>query len=228
MHQANNLISSTLLNYFKSPALPTQKVKTMNTLRSTFATAVMACALALPALNVSASSVAQKSINDLATTSDMIFEGQVVGIRSEAVGKKVYTYISFEVNDVVRGKYAQDTVELRYLGGTANGVTMKVGDMKLPSYGERGIYFVEKLGGNTVHPLRGWGQGHFIVKQGSDGDKIYNSLGKAITEIDTGKQANISSAVKINNHTAAGVEFDTGAKQIMGLGSFKDAIRGLK
>lgn len=200
----------------------------MNTLRSKFATAVLACAMALPAMNVSASSVAQKSIGDLATSSNLVFEGQVVGIRSEAIGKKVYTYVTFDVSDVVRGKYIEEQVELRYLGGTANGVTMKVGDMSLPSYGERGIYFVESLKGKTVHPLRGWGQGHFIIKQGSDGDRVYNSLGQAITEIKTGKTAQISSELKINNHTAAGIELDSGAKQVMDPVSFKDAIRGLK
>ncbi len=200
----------------------------MNTLRSTIATAVIAAAVALPAAELSASSVAQKPISALALSSDLVFEGQVVGIRSEVQGKKVYTFVTFEVSDVVRGKYNQDTVELKYLGGTANGVTMSVGDMTLPNYGERGVYFVEALEGNTVHPLRGWGQGHFIVKQGSGGEKMYNSLGKAITDIDTGKTAQISSELKINNHTAAGIQTDAGAKQALDLGSFKDAIRGLK
>ncbi len=200
----------------------------MNTLRSTFATAVLACAMILPATNASASSVAQIPISKLATTSDLIFEGQVVGIRSETIGKKVFTYVTFEVADVVRGKHTQSTVELRYLGGTSNGVTMRVGDLKLPSFGERGVYFVEKMDGNTVHPLRGWGQGHFIVKPGSAGDSMYNSLGQAITSISTSKTATTSSQLKINNHTAEGVSTDTGAKQVMDLGSFKDAIRGLK
>lgn len=200
----------------------------MNTIRSTIATTILAAALVLPATSAFASSVAQKNVGDLATTSELVFEGQVIGIRSESLGKKIYTYVTFDVSDVVRGKYAQETVELRYLGGTADGVTMSVGDMTLPRYGERGVYFVEKLGGNTVHPLRGWGQGHFIVKQGSGGDKVYNSLGQAITEVDTGKTAQLSSELKINNHTAAGVQTDAGAKQALGLKSFKDAIRGLK
>lgn len=200
----------------------------MNTIRSTIATTILAAALVLPATSAFASSVAQKNVGDLATTSELVFEGQVIGIRSESHGKKVYTYVTFDVSDILRGKHTQETVELRYLGGTANGVTMSVGDMTLPSYGERGVYFVEKLNGNTVHPLRGWGQGHFIVKQGSGGDKVYNSLGQAITGVDTGKTAQLSSELKINNHTAAGVQTDTGAKQALDLKSFKDAIRGLK
>lgn len=200
----------------------------MNTLCKTIAAAVLASSIAMTATQSVASSVLQQSVDVLAKSSDLVFEGRVVGIRSEEENKKIYTYVTFEINDVVRGKYAQDTVELRYLGGTSNGITMSVGDMTIPSYGEHGVYFVEKLGGNTVHPLRGWGQGHFLVKQGSNGASMYNSQGLAITALKSGKTASQSSALQINNHTAAGVSLDSGTKKIMDLGTFKDSIRGLE
>ncbi|MCV6615679.1 MAG: hypothetical protein OIF35_11940 [Cellvibrionaceae bacterium] len=200
----------------------------MNIFCKAIATTLLASSIVMPLASTQASTVIQQPIETLAKTSDLVFEGKVVGIRSEAVGKKIYTYVSFEVNDIVRGEYQQEIIELRYLGGTANGVTMTVGDMRIPSYGEHGVYFVEQLDGKTVHPLRGWGQGHFIVKQGSGGQRMFNSQGRAITEITPTKQSSAKARALSNSHTAAGVAMDTGAKQVMDLDTFKDSIRELK
>ena len=36
-------------------------------------------------------------------------------------------------------------------------------DMRMPEIGESGIYFIETLGQQQVHPLIGWQQGHYRV-----------------------------------------------------------------
>jgi hypothetical protein len=35
--------------------------------------------------------------------------------------------------------------------------------MQMPETGERGIYFVENLNAQQIHPLCGWQQGHCLV-----------------------------------------------------------------
>lgn len=199
----------------------------MKLIKTTVAALIIVATSAFTIQSATASSVLQQPIDVLAKTSELVFEGTVVGIRSEAINKRIYTFVTFDVSDIVKGQYDQTSIELRYLGGTANGTTMSVGDMTIPSYGEHGVYFVEDLNGNNVHPLRGWGQGHFLVKQNGGNQSIFNSQGKAVTAISTGKTANITSAAKINNNTAAGVQISDNSKQVMNLNSFKDSIRGL-
>lgn len=199
----------------------------MKLIKTTVAALIIVATSAFTIQSATASSVLQQPIDVLAKTSELVFEGTVVGIRSEAINKRIYTFVTFDVSDIVKGQYDQTSIELRYLGGTANGTTMSVGDMTIPGYGEHGVYFVEDLNGNNVHPLRGWGQGHFLVKQNGGNQSIFNSQGKAVTAISTGKTANITSAAKINNNTAAGVQISDNSKQVMNLNSFKDSIRGL-
>ena len=38
-----------------------------------------------------------------------------------------------------------------------------VADMQMPEIGELGIYFVETLSEQQIHPLFGWQQGHYLI-----------------------------------------------------------------
>src|SRR5262249_21258907 len=123
---------------------------------------VLATLAAVPAF---ASSVLQVSFEDLVRTSELVFEGRVINKRAE-VDKRgsIKTYVTFEILDVVKGTHSGRTLELPYLGGTANGLTMEVSDMQQPDVGEHGVYFVESTSNPPVHPLVGWDQGHFLLR----------------------------------------------------------------
>ncbi|PYS55739.1 MAG: hypothetical protein DMG13_02720 [Acidobacteria bacterium] len=111
-----------------------------------------------------ASSVQQLSVTELINGSDLIFEGHVVELRTVGDGtSQIFTRVTFEVQDLIKGQSPGSRIELDFLGGTIGGLTLTISDMRLPKLGETGIYFVESPKRRQVHPLYGWDQGHFLV-----------------------------------------------------------------
>ena len=109
------------------------------------------------------SSVLQVTFQQLATSSELIFEGQV--IRSESRWNSdqswIHTYVTFRVNDGIKGS-AGTHVVLRFLGGEVDEIGLEVSGSTLPEVGERGIYFVERQNRSQVNPFYGLDQGHFF------------------------------------------------------------------
>ncbi|HYR86715.1 MAG TPA: hypothetical protein VE422_21695 [Terriglobia bacterium] len=111
-----------------------------------------------------ASTVVQVTFDQLVTSSECIFEGRVIDERAEFDSNgRIHTYVTFAVEDVLKGTFGGRTLILRYLGGTVGDTTLRISDLSLPETGEKGIYFVESLTRLQVHPLYGWDQGHFLV-----------------------------------------------------------------
>jgi len=118
-----------------------------------------------------ASSVLEVSLNEMLQQSQLVFEGTVTAIEArENSQKRIHTYVTFEIKDIINGKYESDFITLSFLGGTVGDVTRAVSDMQFPEKGEQGIYFVESLERTQVNPLYGWSQGHFIVEHHVDGN----------------------------------------------------------
>ena len=118
-----------------------------------------------------ASSVLEVSLNEMLQQSQLVFEGTVTAIEArENSQKRIHTYVTFEIKDIIKGKYESDFITLSFLGGTVGDVTRAVSDMQFPEKGEQGIYFVESLERMQVNPLYGWSQGHFIVERHVDGN----------------------------------------------------------
>jgi hypothetical protein len=119
---------------------------------------------------VHAGSVRQVAMDEMIQNSGLVFEGEVMDLASVQTGpRRIHTYVTFRILDIIKGDYRQNTITLRFLGGTVGNVTMGVSDMTFPSFGEHGIYFVESLEKMQVHPLFGWRQGHFLVQPDSSG-----------------------------------------------------------
>ncbi len=132
--------------------------------------AVWIALLLMPYTYGHASSVREVSLNEMIQKSQFVFEGTVTVIEARGNSqKRIHTYVTFEITDVIKGEYPRKTITLRFLGGTVGGVTLAVSDMQLPQEGEHGIYFVESLERLQVHPLYGWSQGHFIVEHDATG-----------------------------------------------------------
>ncbi len=95
----------------------------------------------------------------------VVFEGKVLSEETRLLpaNGRPFTYFTFEVTDVIKGSYELPTIEIGYMGGQLGDVIMQVSDMRMPEVGERGIYFVETLSEQQVHPLFGWQQGHYLV-----------------------------------------------------------------
>lgn len=120
--------------------------------------------LLLQVLPVFSATIGRIGISELANYSELIFEGEVISVRSEkSQGRFIYTYVDFMVNDVLIGSaQAGGTVTLRFMGGEVGGEVMDVG-VTFPALGEKGVYFVEQLGVGLINPLMGWTQGHFTI-----------------------------------------------------------------
>lgn len=128
--------------------------------------AIWMALLLMPISYGDASSVREVSLNEMLQQSQFVFEGTVTAIEArENSQKRIHTYVTFEIKDIIKGKYHSNIITLSFLGGTVGDVTMAVSDMRLPQEGEHGIYFVESLERLQVNPLYGWSQGHFIVER---------------------------------------------------------------
>lgn len=124
-----------------------------------------------------ASTVMEMSFDRLVSLSVLVFEGRVLDMESRQLGDgSIRTYVRFEVLDVIKGDATDEVIELSFLGGQVGSRALQVSDMHMPEPGETGIYFVESLTRDQVHPLVGWAQGHFLLDPQSSGADIVTTV----------------------------------------------------
>jgi hypothetical protein len=182
--------------------------------------------LMLLALPGQAASVLQVTFEDAVKSSELVFEGRVVNTRAAMEGNVIRTHVTFEIIGVYKGSYASRTLDLAFLGGTVNGLTMEVSDMQVPDAGEHGVYFVESLTRPQAHPLYGWDQGHFVVRADSSAqDRVFSRSGKPIT----GFQAAAVKPTGLSTGVAAGlIAGEAGrATAALSLRDFKQRINSI-
>lgn len=131
--------------------------------------------------DVQATTITAISIEQALAQSELVFEGVVTRkvTRFNAETGEIRTYVTFKITDIIKGKISTPVIELSFLGGQAGGQVLKVGEMHLPSKGEKGIYFVESISKPQVHAFTGWSQGHFLVikdQAGVERVTTWNSL----------------------------------------------------
>lgn len=134
-----------------------------------------------------ATTVLQTSIVEMLAHSELVFEGYVIGVESKAdpEDRLVYTHVTFELLDLIKGDWSDPTIELRFLGGTVGGKTLSVADMRIPKLDEHGIYFVEAPARSQVNPLYGWAQGHLRLVRANGGPlRVITADGKPVIGID--------------------------------------------
>ncbi len=112
-----------------------------------------------------ATTILELSFDQVCQGSELIFEGRIASkeTRPSPTDGKPFTYFTFQIMEVIKGSYTGSTVELGFMGGQLGDLTLKVSGMQMPEMGERGIYFVENLSVQRIHPLCGWQQGHCLV-----------------------------------------------------------------
>ena len=134
-----------------------------------------------------ASSVREVSLDEMLQQSQFVFEGKVLtSVATEDSPKRIYTYVTFEIVEIIKGEYPDNIITLRFLGGTAGELTMTISDMLVPQIGEHGLYFVESLERLQVHPLYGWSQGHLIVERDETGiDRVMTNRRQPFTLVES-------------------------------------------
>ena len=134
---------------------------------------IACCSLA----SVQASTVLQMSFTEVVGSSELVFEGRVIHRESRrAVDGSIHTFVTFQISEIVKGAFASDTIELRFLGGQVGSRGLQVSDMQMPELGETGIYFVETLRDFQVNPLVGWAQGHYLIEELGNGDTVVTTV----------------------------------------------------
>lgn len=109
--------------------------------------------------------IVRMSFDQVVSGAELIIEGEVLSkeTRLSPINGRPFTYFKIEIIDVIKGDYPDSTIEIGYMGGQVGELTLTVSDMRMPEIAERGIYFVETLGQQQIHPLIGWQQGHYRV-----------------------------------------------------------------
>gem|GEM_PF-101459 len=115
--------------------------------------------------SVEATTILGMDIDQVAADAELIFEGEVIHreTRQDQNSGLINTYVTFNVIDVIKGDFAGDSLELRFMGGAFNGEIVEVSGLVIPADGEQGIYFIESLNTDMLNPLLGWSQGHYLI-----------------------------------------------------------------
>jgi hypothetical protein len=178
---------------------------------------------------VQGSSVLQMGLSEILGASELVFEGRVIGtqVRPSPDERRIYTYVTFRVLDVLKGDPPGETVRLRFLGGTWRGLSMKVTDMQIPQLGELGVYFVESTRRLQVNPLFGWDQGHYVVHvDAADGqEKLYTVGMRPITGFVT-EPSQASRGLSKGYALGLAVPETTAPGSALTLDEFKAGLRG--
>lgn len=179
---------------------------------------------------VVASTVLAVGLDEMLQNSELVFEGEVTDVTSgyaDVSRRKIYTYVTFEITEVIKGTYDDKFITLRYLGGTVDDRTLEIGDMQLPDKGEHGLYFVETLSQGQVHPLFGWSQGHLLIKKDPAGiERILSSNGAPVGAVD---QQRLSAPRMPGNGIARGLllQRETRRAQPISATEFKSVLRNM-
>lgn len=167
--------------------------------------------LLLTAVVASATTVIPPHFDELVSRAQIIFEGQVTGVRSQWIGEgaehRIVTYVTFQVNDVLKGEPG-GSYTIRMLGGTVDGQTMKVTDAPEFQVGDHDLLFVENNGSQFI-PLVGIQHGRFRIQKDQNGaDILVTGSGQPLADLnqlggDEATAAQSKAALSLNDVKAA-------------------------
>jgi hypothetical protein len=117
--------------------------------------------------DASGTSVLSVAFGELVEKSEFIFEGKAVSLetRNSPINGFPETCVLFQVLDILKGNPGPNSMELCFSGGSTGAYSLHVSEMRYPEKDEKGIYFVESLSRDQIHPFYGWSQGHFLVEK---------------------------------------------------------------
>lgn len=163
------------------------------------------------------------------TGSTLVLQGTIVSQRvDQGNNNQVNTILTLNITDIIKGSWEQDTIDISFLGGSLNGLTLQVGGQHIPELGQEGVFFIENPLRKQVNPLYGWEQGLFVVETDpSSGEKVVQTASKqAITDIKF-LPTPASQTLNISTGVASGVQIQQASelKTPYTLNQFKSALR---
>ena len=202
-----------------------------------FITALI-CSLCLFAFSsASATTILGMDIDKVAADAEFVFEGSVINseTRQDNNSGIISTYVTFQINDIIKGDYIGDSVELKFMGGVFNGQIVQVSGMRIPEMDEQGIYFVESMSQDLINPLIGWSQGHFIIVDDNGTRRISTAGNQPVLDVEAVSSIPRSikrplSTAEGNTDIATGVMTQTSSimvKRALTVEEFKSRITSL-
>ena len=183
----------------------------------------------LPTSQSRAGTVLQVGTNDLLSESALVIHGHVTERWTEYDQRSdtIYTNFRIDIEDIIKGKYLDDTIVVKFVGGTHAGRALSISDMHMPTVGEEGIYFVERPGVIQVHPFYGWQQGHFVVRHSTDGmEKVIHTADlRPVFAVDPAQRTPVH---YISTGVATGIDTqELESREPMTIAAFKTRLRQL-
>ena len=190
---------------------------------------LLVCTTVLPG-SASALSVKAVSVEEILGNSVLVMEGQVTALESRLVEgtRLIQTCVRIEIAEIVKGRFPAESIELCFLGGTFEDVTMRVAGMRYPELGETGIYFVESLDRLQVHPLFGGPQGHFLVVHdpATDEERVLTSDERPVVGV-ISSSGQVTSGLGIGAARGVLTADPPGFSNAMTKGDFKQSLRAI-
>ncbi|MCE1246972.1 MAG: hypothetical protein LWY06_10025 [Firmicutes bacterium] len=146
-------------------------------------------------------------VDELAKNADIILSGKVIDTTAKwevnpQTGKKnIYTYVTLELIDVVKGKVKGNTYTFRVLGGAIPGERIAQGVVEMPAFknGRETFLFLHN-DKNLYSPVVGFYQGKFNIEidPSSGIRKIYTDRGAPVTEFRLTKNSSKNNTDAVN------------------------------
>ncbi len=139
---------------------------------------------------LAATTVKRKSFNELVQEAELVAVGRVINVQAlpTADRKYVYTYVTVNELDVMKGSFDESQLTLRMDGGdTGDGRRLLISGVPKFEFGEQVVIFL-KGNGQAICPFVGWEQGLLRVEkdQKSGAALIKSSRGQRIHGIKNG------------------------------------------
>ena|GEM_PF-1306486 len=127
--------------------------------RKAFVAAI--CGLLLPGW-LNSTTLVPLDLGGLADQAELVFTGQAIGSESLASkdGTTAFTFVTFTVNEVLKGSTPGKEITLRFEGGDLGGRVLVVEGMPRFEEGESYLLFVHG-NGSFASPVVGWWQGQY-------------------------------------------------------------------
>jgi hypothetical protein len=121
-------------------------------------------------------------ISELARESELVFQGTVIDVRYQtSVEGLPHTFVTYQVEDVLKGQYSEKTLTLRFIGGTKQegDKLRRLQVSGVPSF-EKGAQDLLMVNGNSQRncPLVRCAEGRFRLDAGYVTDGAGNTLGR--------------------------------------------------
>ena len=117
-------------------------------------------------VNANALVVKLMNLRQLTAHADLIFQGRVMAVdaRWDEGRTTIWTYVTFSVNEVIKGNFTEQEITLRLPGGAieAEDIRLKVDGVPQFREGEENLIFCNNDPENG-HPIVGWHQGRFSI-----------------------------------------------------------------